>query len=228
MASKPQSKLLHTPVCRVSYPAFFTARSMRNPDGTESKPRFGGTFIFDKRGMELTAKIGVNFGALIGDIVKEVNLFANARWPDEFKEAKQPFLRDSKLKSPWLDPKDPKYRDRPEMKDATTFIRPTSQRKIKVIDRKGNEILDEEEVYPGSYARAILAVFTYSNTGNHGPGFGLRGVQFVAEGERLDGGVDVSDAFGALDDPDEDAFGASETQGSEDQSAALAAMFAGG
>jgi hypothetical protein len=202
---------------------------MQNPDGTWGKPKFGGTFIFDKRGQELTAKAGMNFGAHVGELVKEINLFASRRWPDEFKEAEQPFLWNSKLKSPWLNPKDPKYRDRPEMKEATTFIRPTSQRLVPCcgLDPE-HKITNQEDIYPGCYVRVYLAVYNYSNTGNHGPGFGLRAVQFAAHGDRLDGGIDVSKAFGSLEDPAEaaafGALGATAAPG-VDQAAALAAMF---
>jgi hypothetical protein len=215
MASQPQSRTLLSPVVRLSYPALFEARAMRNPDGTEGKAKYGATLHFDER-----SKQDPKFKELMKDLVEEVNLFARRRWPDEAAHAKPPFLDDCKLKSPWLDPQSPRYRDKPELKGVIRFIRPSSNRRVPCVNRLRNPITDPELLYPGCYVKALLTVFTYSNTGNFGPGFGLRGIQFVEDGERLDGGVDVSEAFEALDEAGDTPF---DTK--QDPEAALAAMF---
>ncbi len=221
MASTP-SLVLKTPVVRLSYPTLFEARAMRNEDGSEGKPFYGATFHFDER-----SKKDPKYQELMTALVKEVNMFTQKRWPDEFAKAKQPWLDDSTIKTPWLDPNSPKYRDKAEMKGVTRFVRTKSNRRVPCVDRKALPITDAELLYAGCYVYAMVAVYTYSNKGNFGPGFGLRAIQFVEDADRLDGGIDVSEAFGSLDDADDTPFdtqgGHSPSKSSED---ALRAMFA--
>jgi hypothetical protein len=85
----------------------------------------------------------------------------------------------------------------------------------------GPEHANEDEIYPGCYARATVTVYSYSNEGK-GVALGLMNIQKVADGERLDSRTNASDDFededlgdgwdtasdddGGSDDTDEDAF----------------------
>lgn len=60
---------------------------------------------------------------------------------------------------------------------------------------------DKAEVYPGAIVRAIVSAFAYERKGNHGVSFGLDGLQKLRDGERLDGRVNVQDAFDATEPP---------------------------
>src|SRR5580700_1160768 len=63
----------------------------------------------------------------------------------------------------------------------------------------GLPIANTAVLYPGCYVYALLSGYSYTNTENHGVSFGLRGIQFVEDGERLDDAVDVSEYFDALE-----------------------------
>ncbi len=222
MAGKPTATLvLKTPVVRLSYPNLFEAHAMRNEDGTEGTPFYGATFHFDERSKKDPA-----YQELMTTLVKEINLFTQNRWPEEFLKAKQPWIDESTIKTPWLDPQSPRYRDKAEMKGVTRFIRTKSKRRVPCVDRKALPITDAELLYAGCYVRAMVAVYTYSNKGNHGPGFGLRAVQFIEDGERLDGGVDAAEAFGSLDDAGDTPFDTAGAPGAKSSEDALRAMFA--
>ena len=83
---------------------------------------------------------------------------------------------------------------------------------IAVVDRQRNLITDPGAVYAGCKIKLAVDVYAYSNQ-SQGIGFGLNGVQFVADGEPLGGGgkpavETMFDVLDALDDEelDEDSF----------------------
>ena len=80
---------------------------------------------------------------------------------------------------------------------------------IAVVDRQRNLITDPGAVYAGCKIKLAVDVYAYSNQ-SQGIGFGLNGVQFVADGEPLGGGGKpaVETMFDVLDDEDsfEDSF----------------------
>lgn len=80
------------------------------------------------------------------------------------------------------------------------FMTVRTNRKPDVRRRDMTQIDDENEVYPGCYARVSLGAYAYNVSGNKGITFGLRNVQFWGDGERLDGGVNAVDEFSVLDD----------------------------
>lgn len=55
----------------------------------------------------------------------------------------------------------------------------------------------KEVFYAGAIVRASLAAFYYDNSGNKGVSFALNNVQFIRDGERLDGRVAAEDEFSA-------------------------------
>lgn len=72
-----------------------------------------------------------------------------------------------------------------------------------LIDRAKRPILDATELYSGCYARVSAVAFAFNTSGNKGVSFGLRNVQFLADGEPLGGVSRAEDDFDDLDDEDE-------------------------
>lgn len=69
-----------------------------------------------------------------------------------------------------------------------------------IVDAKLQDIIAEEEVYSGIWARAQIRAFAYEQQGNRGVSFGLENVQKLRNDEPLGAGrVPASKAFSAVD-----------------------------
>ena len=86
------------------------------------------------------------------------------------------------------------------------FINATSREKPGVVDRKRITITDPLAIYSGCYIHALINFYPFNANGNRGVACGLQGIQFVSDGEPLNGRVRAEDAFDVLDDDDEDDF----------------------
>lgn len=78
-------------------------------------------------------------------------------------------------------------------------IRSTAKEKPfrKVYDIKGNDITGEDErVYGGAYARAILRSYPWANSGKYGVSFSIEGIQILEGGEPYGDVMDAKAAFG--------------------------------
>lgn len=64
---------------------------------------------------------------------------------------------------------------------------------------KARVITDPKEVYPGCFVRATVGAFAYETDGNRGVSFGLRNVQKMGDGPRLDNRSNATDDFDAAD-----------------------------
>lgn len=74
-----------------------------------------------------------------------------------------------------------------------------------VFDRRGMPITDPKLVYPGCWVRIYTNAFAWDNkVGGKGVSFGLNGVQFVRDDDRLDGRRNPIDVFDPLDDLGDD------------------------
>ena len=83
----------------------------------------------------------------------------------------------------------------------------SSTKKPTIVDRDKAPIVDEDEVYSGCYARAVLNFYGYDAQGKKGISAGLNGIMKLADGERLSGGgVTDEDWDDDFDDEDEDAI----------------------
>ena len=80
------------------------------------------------------------------------------------------------------------------------FINPWSKARPGVVDAQRNEIMDLTTVYAGMYARASVRPFAYDSGSNKGVGLLLEAVQFVKDGERLDGRKSARDMFSAYEE----------------------------
>ena len=66
-----------------------------------------------------------------------------------------------------------------------TYIRVSTQFQPYVCDRQKVEILDQNKVYSGCYARAVVHAYAYNKMGNKGVSLGLDSIQITRDGERL-------------------------------------------
>lgn len=199
MPKELPASIFRTPKLRMSYPALHTARAagVQKPGEPPPEKKFGSTFILDA-----VTRADPTYKDRMVVLANAVALKAKARWPDEFAQVEMPWLDNGAFHSPWLDGNLPKYRAKGGLGEDTRFIRTSSKRRIPTVGRNGLPMDTDEPFYPGCYVYALVTVFDYSNPQSHGVSFGLRGVQFAQDGERLDDSVDVSDAFGALEGDD--------------------------
>lgn len=175
-----------TPEFRVSFPAVFKPKAFKDQD-----PKYSVVMLFDKK----------------TDISALKKAAANAmleKWP----EAKDPEKRKKlKLKMP--------FRDGDEKEDTQgykgcIFVSASSKTRPGLVNGKREPIIDEEEFYPGCYARATLIAFAYDTAGNRGVSFSLQNVQKIRDGESLSGRKRAEDEFDEISDgsDDEDSYGA--------------------
>lgn len=82
------------------------------------------------------------------------------------------------------------------------FLNANSKNRPGVVDINVHPILDETEVYSGSYGRVTLNFYAYNANGNRGIAAGLGNVQKLSDGEALGGFTRAEDDFQALEDED--------------------------
>lgn len=80
------------------------------------------------------------------------------------------------------------------------FLNANSKNRPGVVDINVHPVLDENEVYSGSYGRVTLNFYAYNANGNRGIAAGLGNVQKLSDGEALGGFTRAEDDFEALED----------------------------
>lgn len=83
---------------------------------------------------------------------------------------------------------------------GVVFINPWTKERPGVVDAGRNEIIDLSTVYAGMYARAFVRPFAYDSGSNKGISLLLDAVQFVKDGERLDGRKSASQMFDTFEE----------------------------
>lgn len=166
---------LITPIATLSFPALFVARKVNQNDPNE-QAKFSAALIFDEE-----AQGSEQYKAL-----KEAALNAAIETfgpdaPAKIKagQLKWPFLPGPKAQAP----------------EGTTVIRARTTRQPGVVDGSLTPVTDPTRVYAGCKVRASLGVFAYNQPTNKGVSFGLNNIQFLADGERLDGRAAAKDEF---------------------------------
>lgn len=103
------------------------------------------------------------------------------------------------------------------------FITAKTQYQPVVVDQRRQPIIDQRVIYAGCWVRAHVNAFAYDHqVGGKGISFGLNAVQFVKDGERLDGRVNAEQIFDAIEIQDEgDVFDGAETGSKPDDAAEL-------
>jgi len=157
---------LMTPKFKVSFPAVFT------PQEYNGKTKYSVTMCFDK-------------GENIDSLKKLVKDCAVEKWG----KLPKPF------KSPFRDGDTEKDTEKYPSFENTIFVAASSQFQCGLVDQKRQPIIDESEFYAGCYARAIVGVYPWEFQGKKGVSFNLINVQKMADGEKLSGRSNASDAF---------------------------------
>lgn len=154
------------------------------PQDGKGKPKFSATFVFPE-GTDLSA------------LVAAAEAAAEEKWAGKSKE----MFRTGALRSP--------FRKDAEAKGYTPgsiFVNTRSERKPGLVylhagaDQKPARIEEEkvkDVLYPGCFVRAQLRAFAYDSNGNKGVSFALNNIQKLADGERIDGRQDATEAFEA-------------------------------
>lgn len=180
---------LITPVFRLSFPHMFEAQRMG--DDPNSKPKFGTGAIWTP------AKFTAHEKVLWQKILKELNAAAMHTFGKEWKKLPANIkrgLRNGAEKEGMEG-----YGEGTRFASLTTKTRPgvigiekdpETGEYVKINPDEGNA----DEIYPGCYCRATVNVYSYDNKGK-GVALGLRNLQKVKDGPRLDNRVAAEDDF---------------------------------
>jgi len=160
-----------TPVFRVSFPEVFNAVAQEKEDGTMGPLKYSITMLFEE---------GEDLSALENLVDVRAKEFFSGKVP---KNLRTPF-RDGEEKEEYEG-----YEEGMVFCKASTFSRPG------VIDLSREPLLEAGDLYPGCYARATVSAYGYNKKGNKGVALGLRNIQKVDDGERLDGKASAEDDF---------------------------------
>lgn len=127
---------------------------------------------------------------------------AKEEWGDKIPKAlRSPFRRNDELETPVVGIGDDWI--------IMTFSA-NEDRRPGIVDRKLNDIINEEDVYSGAWYRAQVRPFAYDQQGNKGVSFGLQNVQKLRDDEPIGGGrMPANKAFEPIED-DEAAGGSAE------------------
>lgn len=179
-----------TGIGTLSFPHIFPSTASKKDDGT---PSYDIQIIIPKTQRE-------DIRALLAAIQK----VGKAKWGDNWKKVRVPLRDGDKEKDELTEDGTTKGEKYPERLGAY-FLNARSSKPVGVFARDLSAITDPEEVYGGCKGKISVTFYPYSNSGNHGIGAGLNGVQKVADGEAFGGGrPSVESMFDMLDDEDLD------------------------
>ena len=173
------SKVFVTPVFRVSYPQLDEPQGFTDVTGTQTNPKYSLMAVWRPEGMDAAERKRWDFmRAEFDRVSKQAFKLPLGKLPKNVRTG----LREGN--------------ERPnEAGDGAWFATLSSSAKYKPgIVNRSKEAIDPNEVYAGCYARASIQLFAFDNVGK-GIGVGLRNLQKVADGERLDGATSASDDF---------------------------------
>jgi len=167
---------------RLSYPALDKPSSIKQADGTASKPKYQATFLLDKKQHAAVIK-------------KLQDLIARAQI--------EKFGKVVPLKNVCL-------RDGEEKEDTEGYgpdvmsIIAKSDSRVPVVDGQKNPVTPDDGKWPyaGCYVNASIEIFAYRHdVGGRGVSASLRAVQFAKDGESFGAGrVDVDKEFDEVSD----------------------------
>lgn len=79
------------------------------------------------------------------------------------------------------------------------FFNANNAKQPGIVDQNRQAILDPNKVYSGCYARVNITFYAFAVPTQKGIGCALNHVQFVEDGDPLDGRVTIAEAFGDED-----------------------------
>jgi ssDNA-binding protein len=180
---------LITPEFRAAFISVFRATSMKNADGSTSKPKYSIRAVFPP-----TADLSA--------LKKEAKAVAAEKWGENKipKTLRSPFRLNEELEAPiegigddWV----------------VMSFSANEDRRPGLVDAKLQDITDDMDVYSGAWYRAQVRAFAYDTAGNKGVSFGLQNVQKLRDDDPLGNGrIPASKAFEPVDVPANAATGA--------------------
>lgn len=182
-----------TGIGTISFPHLFKETVAKKDDGSDS---YEVQFIIPKSDK-----------ATVRAVLSGIKKVAEAKWGDNWRKVKSP-LRDGDKEAGDLtedgSTKGEKYPER----NGCFFINARSTKPVGVVGRDLSPITDADAVYGGCKAKVSISLYPYSNSGNHGVGCGLNGVQKISDGEPLGTArPSVESMFDLLDDEEPDLDG---------------------
>lgn len=185
MADKEKRVKITTPEFRGSFVNLVKARAMENDDGTEGEAKFGIMIVLPKDEPE-TDKFLKKLRALIQAASSEKH--GGAGLPEN--RLKHFPIRDGD------DMEQENFHDHWCIRASTKF-------KPQAVDRKGNDLLGEDELYSGAWYRASISAWGWINKkGGKGVSIGLNSVLKVKDDKRFGGGSNAKDDMAEFIDPD--------------------------
>jgi hypothetical protein len=79
--------------------------------------------------------------------------------------------------------------------EGAIYLNLKSAQKPGVVDMSVQDIINENDFYPGCWARATVNAYAYDQKGNRGVSFGLQNIQKTKEGEPLSGRMKAQAEF---------------------------------
>lgn len=189
-----KSNTFKTPIARLSYTYLFTPRlSKKSKPGDKAK--FSTTALFLPKD-KMSDQDRAFYDALMkGCLELAIEKIGRDKVAAMVKDGKQflPFRKDIATQG------------FPE--EFHDYIRPWSYQQPGIVSTfrdpqngKPMAINDPKLVYSGIWARLTVAPFYFEAEGNKGIGLGLRNLQKVKDGDRLDGRTNAEDEFEATED----------------------------
>jgi hypothetical protein len=137
-------------------------------------------------------------------ILLAIKKVGEAKWGANWKKVKTPLRDGDKERDELTEDGSTKGEKYPE-RDGCFFLNARSTKPVGVYDRQRNPILDSDQIYAGVKGKVAVTFYPYSNSGNHGVGCGLNGIQKISDGEPIGGGgkPSVESMFDLLDEDDD-------------------------
>lgn len=175
------TKTLVLPPALGSYVTLFQAR--RPPGGALDADRYYSIVLMWPKSEAKEA---------LAELRKAALEVAEAQWPgkgaDVLRRMRYPLFADG----------DERYPENPSFK-GMMFVHAKRKEAFGppgVVDRRVQDIFDQDEAYSGCTFRAQVTLFPFDHpTGGKGVGVGLSNVMVVHKGKRLDGRQEASEAF---------------------------------
>jgi hypothetical protein len=135
-------------------------------------------------------------------ILRAIKEVGEAKWGANWRKVRTPLRDGDKEQDELTESGQTKGEVYPE-RLGCYFINARSSRPVAVVDRQ-RVPLDQADVYGGMKGKLNIEFYPYSNSGNHGVGAGLNGVQKIADGEPFGSSAPpVESMFDLLDDEDD-------------------------
>jgi hypothetical protein len=174
---------LITPPFRLSFPNLFVARKASDDPG--AKPKYGCSAIWTPA--KFTDRDKKLWNAILADLDRVSREAFKKAWKDLDPSTFKKGLRDGAAKD-----------GLEGYGQGTRFANLTSNQRPGVIDIDRSDISPEDGntdlIYPGCYCRATVNVYSFDTKGK-GVALGLRNIQKVKDGARLDSRTAATDDF---------------------------------